>query len=304
VWSPAEAQHGVFDPDMVLLAQEGGARLGLESTLLLTGALRGAILKKVDSEVQNGHRDEIPSWISGHAASGRPVRDQGAHLSLTPLAHVSHPHADGRVLGLALLLPAWLEAEQRSVLRPVLFDEEGRPERITLRMGRVGTATFRQIPIFGETRRALTPETWNAFPSGSTSWASVTPVVLDRFPKRNRRTDRQAWEEEVADVLRTSCESVGLPTPCRVRISTTSLHLGVPRAIPKRRRLRGGSGGSEAQLGTGFPAYPMKGTNASRPQVHVGLEFDEPVLGPMVLGAGRYRGYGFFKPLTGGENRI
>jgi CRISPR-associated protein Csb2 len=32
-------------------------------------------------------------------------------------------------------------------------------------------------------------------------------------------------------------------------------------------------------------------------QVHAYLEFDEPVVGPILLGAGRYRGYGLCRPL-------
>jgi CRISPR-associated protein Csb2 len=39
----------------------------------------------------------------------------------------------------------------------------------------------------------------------------------------------------------------------------------------------------------------------SRQQWHVTLQFDRPVRGPVVLGAGRYRGYGLMVPLDGGE---
>jgi CRISPR-associated protein Csb2 len=32
-------------------------------------------------------------------------------------------------------------------------------------------------------------------------------------------------------------------------------------------------------------------------QLHAYLEFDEPVVGPVLLGSGRYRGYGLCRPV-------
>ena len=52
-----------------------------------------------------------------------------------------------------------------------------------------------------------------------------------------------------------------------------------------------------AKLGDGFPPYMLKGARAAKPQVHVFLRFAEPVVGPVLLGAGRFLGYGLFKPL-------
>jgi CRISPR-associated protein Csb2 len=127
----------------------------------------------------------------------------------------------------------------------------------------------------------------------------VTPVVLDKFPKSDRIRDRSAWRDEVAGIISTACTRIGLPAPQSIDMDTTSWHRGSPRAVAKRRRLRGQSSfnaHSGAALGDGFPAYPAKGTHASRPQVHVWLQFAEPVVGPILLGAGRFMGYGLCKP--------
>ena len=45
-----------------------------------------------------------------------------------------------------------------------------------------------------------------------------------------------------------------------------------------------------------MPWLPSKAGSA-RQQVHVIIEFDVEVEGPVLLGAGRYRGYGLCKPL-------
>jgi CRISPR-associated protein Csb2 len=117
--------------------------------------------------------------------------------------------------------------------------------------------------------------------------------------------EREAWEEEVKAIVTTACERIGLPKPLEVGLGTTSWHRGSPRAVQKRRRLLGHDDltGRDAPLGDGFPLYPAKGGNGARPQVHLCLRFEQPVLGPILLGAGRFFGYGLCKALWTGSNR-
>ena len=177
--------------------------------------------------------------------------------------------------------------------------EHRRQKDIELTIGSLGIWRLTKTD-YSEQRRTLISESWTAFPRGSHTWASATPVVLDRFPKTDRAKDREGWLNEVADTIANSCEQIQLPRPILVEIDTTSWLRGVPRAIATQRRLRGNSGShAVARLGDGFPAYPAKGTNASRPQVHVRLVFEQPVVGPVSIGAGRFFGYGFCKPLKG-----
>jgi CRISPR-associated protein Csb2 len=113
--------------------------------------------------------------------------------------------------------------------------------------------------------------------------------------------DRAEWEDEVADIIATACGRLGLPSPAEIRFGTTSWHRGSPRASVKRRPLRGQTvPAGTATLGDGFPTYPAKGSNGVRPQLHVFVRFAEPVVGPILLGAGRFLGYGLCKPLQGG----
>jgi len=117
--------------------------------------------------------------------------------------------------------------------------------------------------------------------------------------------DRAGWDIEVAGMIAKACERVGLPEPASVDFGTTSWHQGSPRASMKRRPLRGHPEVADlsAGLGDGFPPYPAKGTTGIRPQLHMWLRFARPVVGPVLLGAGRFLGYGLCKPLWGGPSR-
>jgi CRISPR-associated protein Csb2 len=132
------------------------------------------------------------------------------------------------------------------------------------------------------------------------TWATVTPIVLDRFPKAHPLRERAKWEAEVNDIIATACERLGLAGLSEIRFGTTSWHRGSPRAWVKRRPLRGQAGaGVTASLGDGFPTYPARGSRGVRLQLHVFLRFAEPVVGPVLLCAGRFLGYGLCKPLLG-----
>ena len=73
------------------------------------------------------------------------------------------------------------------------------------------------------------------------------------------------------------CARIGLPAPREVIVTPVSAHAGVPpvRAFSHLQRKDG----------------------SRRRHGHAILVFDEPVCGPVILGAGRYRGYGLCRPL-------
>jgi len=265
--------HGCFDSDLLILAKQDGPNLGLESTAALTDALRGALLKNCG--------DDAPEWLTGHRAKGIP--SERPHVALLPLAFTGFEHADGHLLGLAIAFPRDVPARERGrVLRPFLYDQNGQPAEIRLTLGKLGIWTLRQE------ERAIPPltlraETWCQSDEPSDTWASVTPVVLNRHPKLDPETDRVAWFSEIAGIIATSCEHSGLPRPIEIDLDKTAWHEGAPRARP--------SGG-------GFPLLPGKPGAPARQQVHVWLRFADPVQGPVIIGAGRYRGYGLCKPVT------
>lgn len=257
-----------FDPELLVLTKQEGPALGLESTAALTSALRGYLLQGAEAK---------PEWFTGHSVPGQP--STGGHMALFPLAYVGADYADGHIMGLAVAFPRSVPAMERALcLRGQLFGREGDDLEPELQMGNLGTWTLRR-----EERSAppltLRPATWSG---PSSVWASVTPVVLDRHPKHDAHTERTQWRDEVAASIVQSCERQGLPRPELVDVDKTSWHRGAPRARP----------GPD-----GMPWLPGKEGSAPRQQIHVLIQFPCEVQGPLLLGAGRFRGYGLCKPL-------
>jgi len=263
----ASAPGTVFSPHLVVfgLERRSGpfAALGLPAALAVVQRWREALVSQVDDLPER-----VREVVSGHDRAGGPL--QGPHLALVPLAFVGHPHADGHLLGLAAALPAGLDAEERRQVLRVL--------------GRVHELRLGDLGVWGLVRELgdrppwnLRAEAWTAHPSGATHWSTVTPVAFDRHPKEK---DRAAYQREAAEMIAGACTAVGLPRPREVVVTQVSAHLGVPPAhvFPRLRRKDGGD----------------------RRHAHAILVFDEPVIGPVLIGAGRYRGYGVCRPMDAG----
>lgn len=260
---PSEVR-GHFDDRLLVFRQVGGDRLGLSQTLAVTEALRASVIPHA-----TGPALEI---LSGHLATGAP--SNAPHAAYLPLADLGHDHADGHLLGVAVALPGSIDAGTESscvTALASLLDPERRALRLV--MGRAGAVDLRpdESPA---PPASLRPSTWCR---PARRWASVTPIVLDRFPPRRHADEDSSASGFIAD----SCERQGLPRPEEVAILQTSAHLGAPPA-------------------RAFPALARKGDGARRWHVHAVLRFAEDVRGPLLLGAGRYRGYGLCRPLPGG----
>ena len=210
--------QSVFDPELMVLAKQEGPVLGLESTSTLTAALRGLLLQGAEGK---------PEWFTGHSTEGNPAT--GGHLAVLPLPFVSAEHADGHIMGLALAFPRAVSmADRAACLRGRIFGPSGEDLDLELKMGSLGTWTVRREER-SSPPRALLAQTWCEC---SRVWASVTPVVLDRHPKHDRRTERENWRDEVAASIVQSCERQGLPRPELVDVDKTSWHRGAPRSQP------------------------------------------------------------------------
>jgi CRISPR-associated protein Csb2 len=266
------AAVGFFDSRLLILAKGEGPALGLESTLVLANALRGTVMAACPQQPP-------PEWLSGH--SSESGASQSPHLAFLTLPFAGTEHADGHIMGMALAFPQDVPLAERGRCLAGLF---GSDKETTLRLGRLGVWTLlpeeRSFPP-----SSLRGETWTA---AADTWASVTPVVLDRFPKTNRNTDREGWETEVAGIVARACLHAGLPEPVQLDVDAASWQLGCPGASPGR---------------GGFPAMPARPGKPSRFQVHVWLRFAQPVRGPVLVGAGRYLGYGLCKPWKPGQGR-
>lgn len=269
-YAPGEDSKGtetpgtVFDPRLLVFAlqrEEGPYRhLDLSATLQVTGRLREAVLSHLGAD--------IPEVLSGHRGSGRSERP---HLSIFPLPFVGREYAHGGILGIAVAVPREIDEADRQRLLGSLakLRKEG------LKLGTLGRWGL-EAPGGAAWRDTLRGRGWTGYPDGARQWATVTPYVFDRHAKAK---DKPAYQAELADSIRQSWERVRQSqTVCvEVVITPVSAHPGAPAAHE-------------------FPRLQRKDGGECR-HTHAILIFSEPVVGPVLLGAGRYRGYGLCRPL-------
>jgi len=253
-----------FSPHLVIFSLErvdGPYRsLDLACTLAITDRWREAMASNA-----NDFSPETQSLLTGHAPDKSVL--QTPHVAFLPLGFVGHPHADGRVSGIGLALPAEMSADVRAdVLRVAARVRE-------LKFGRLGA--WKLTPsTMARPLETLRPATWTAHPEGATQWSTVTPIAYDHHPKAK---DKAGYLAEVTAMITAGCERIGLPRPREVIATPVSAHLGAPsaHAFPRLRRKDG----------------------SERRHTHAILLFYEPVRGPVIIGAGRYRGYGLCRPM-------
>lgn len=253
------APRTIFSPHFPVLQLRpiGGPYRALDlcATLRISSRWREAILSH-----SNGLSEPVRILLSGHRENGAPA--DTPHLAFLPLAFVGHEHADGHVLGMGLVLPAGLSCdERREAMRAIGAVRE-------LRLGPLGVW---KVDTAGAVHPLwnLRADAWTAHPEGSTHWSTVTPVVFDRHPKAK---DKAKHLEECAVMITEASTRIGLPTPREVIVTQVSAHLGVPPSFE-------------------FPRLKRK-DGSERCHTHAILVFDKPVCGPILIGAGRYRGYG------------
>jgi len=227
--------------------------------------------------------DPIREVLSGHEPSGR--RTGQPHVACVPLPFVGHRHADGALLGIALVLPRDASELDRQYVEDAIARLEDRagpargaePPVIRLVMGAAGELTIRRIVGLPE-RRTLTPEAWCR---ESNVWATATPIALDRHPGdlRSRSTAKaaEAHRRAIESVL-SACTNVGLPAPTDVQIDGASTISGAEHAAK-------------------YGPYPARDGRFRRELVHARISFARPVAGPVLLGAGRFQGLGLCRPL-------
>jgi CRISPR-associated protein Csb2 len=257
---PEPPSLSMFDANLLVVALRG-RRYPLVSTLRFTEALRGALLKSCPHPV--------PEWLSGHQP-GTDLPTREPHLALIPLPFVGRPHADGHLMGMALVLPRGLApGDTARCLNPLFWNPDtGAPRSFKLFDGQWLEAEA-EIELRSTPPYNLQNKTWTG---ASRVWASVTPVVLDRHFKG---TDK--WDQ-AADCLKQACERIGLPRPETVLLNPVSSVEGVPHARK-------------------FSPLTRKRDGGSMEHTHAILIFAAPVKGPVIVGAGRFRGYGLCRPM-------
>lgn len=208
----------------------------VEDAAWLADAVRLAVLSQAG--------DAAPAALHGHDA-------QRGHAAYLPLPDVGHTAAGGSVRGVGLALPRDLDGRERAACLGAF----AAVDRVML----PGRRPLRLSDDHGELA-TISTERWIG---PSVGWATVTPVVLDRFPRRGRTP---------LDELMASVANAGLPQPIEATV------LAGPPVVG------------------GALAGRLRGAVVSGKRVHARVRFAVPVRGPVAVGRGRFRGVGLFLP--------
>ena len=222
--------------------------------------------------------DPIPEELSGHRPQGAPTA--APHVAFLPLPYVGFPHADGRLLGIAVSVPKTVgDAARRVLYRAIGKWEHNAGPTLKLTLGSQGIVEMSRLrgPV---TLASLRPAVWRR---PSRHWASATPLALPKHPGRlgggSATASARAWRMAEATVTAV-CVHVGLPEPSAVEVSLAAFLIG---------------GRATRQ----FPPFSQNGRDGRpvrRQLVHASLTFEEPVAGPLMLGSGRFLGLGLMRP--------
>jgi CRISPR-associated protein Csb2 len=254
-----------FAADFIVLQRVEGPRLPVLAAESVADAVRKALMSHAG--------EPTPSLISGHRDDGEPLTED--HLAVVALPYVGGSHASGDLLGVALVPPAGLSlTELQPVYGAIARWEQANltgssMPRVVLKLGKLGRWEL-QRNLELTALHNLRESTWTR---ASRGWASVTPMVLDRYPG-SRPMGHPETQRRIRETIIAACERVGLPAPAQIEVGQSPYFNGSAKAGQFIRRDR----------------------EDTRPLLHSWLLFDEPVIGPILLGAGRYRGLGLFRP--------
>ena len=280
VTTPDQSEGPADRPDtagdwLVFAFRKGSKKYPSTVTVEVASALRGAIFRYAS--------DPIPEGLSGHHETGRPSTHP--HVAFLALPWVGNDHSDGRLMGVAIAMPRQFDAESRRATLRAVGRWEQAQDPLTLKLGRRGTLQMDRISGLSSLV-TLRPSVWRRV---SHRWISATPIALPTHPGRfnagSAAARKRAWDR-AQDAAIASCRHVGLPDPADITISLTPLITG-SRPAPA------------------FPAFRQRGPGGkpvARRLVHAAVTFDRPVVGPIVLGAGRYLGLGLMRPMPEQES--
>ena len=182
----------------------------------------------------------------------------GERLQILPLPSIGHEHVDG------LIRRVMVTGSDADLLERLAWALEGGE------LLKDGKPVARLARLFGEDpmiARYTAISAQKKSVVGALEWVSVTPVVLPGFDHQGKRTAR---------LMHKALQQAGLPEPVTMAVSS---------APHQRHGYRAGS-------------YAVPDYLSKYPQYHVQIRWEKPQLGPIVIGAGRFRGLGLFYPVA------
>lgn len=254
-----------------------GRSLSSSMSMIVSKQIRRTITKYL---IEN--KMPVPPALIGHDGDDRGPR-HGHNIAIQPLLDVGHAHASGRIVGFTIIMPDGLSIEDRhsiaSALGNLALGDDGAitiplqhrtdVEESLLSWKVTSVTTALSLP------RVFTAERWTR---ASRDWATVTPIITDRMPKTRRHLSKE--------IVR-SCLLAGLPQPECVILLEAPAITGAPHA--------GVFGGRNRRHDR---KNIMNNRALQRPIVHAMIRFPVPIIGPVIIGSGRYNGMGFCTPIN------
>lgn len=270
VIAPSPVAESVFSTDWVLFERVGGSRPVASRATDLSRALRGALIEA------HGNQD-LPDTLSGHTASGPTVQP---HVAFVTLPFVGHEHADGAIMGIALVLPRELPERDRELLfRLIAKWEKERANNLgnlTLAGGTLPAVIVRRVDM--SAKAALDPARWCR---ASTRFITATPIALDKHPGNLRSNLVGTAHKAALEAQRTisdACLRV-------VGVRPSAVEVSLPPLLQGAHHVRD------------YPPWPGRPGRTPRARVHADIRFETLVRGPLLLGSGRYFGLGLCLPV-------
>ncbi len=228
-----------------------GSYLDGRNTAAITRYVRMALMSRVGD----------PSVAALH---GHKETNQNQRVMVVGLPDVGHPHADGHLMGVGILLP---ELSRRDLIR-VAAALPAVGEIMDVKAGRLGVLHLERITPSTESRMpyGLRTSRWTR---PSARWSTVLPMVAERFIKPG---------DLIFDEVARMVDHAGLPR--LKKLETWS----------KRPLIEGGVDLRPQDT------LRKRGDRARKPYFHATIELAESVYGPVVLGSMRTYGLGLCVP--------
>lgn len=257
-----------------------GKAIPLHACLALTQSVRKAVCSLSD--------ESAPAILTGHEKDGSPLASN--HVAFLPLANTGYEYSRGEIHGFAIVLPRSTSPEDRQQIARTLgelrevWNSESASDRDLCFNWKV------DITSPDDSLKSLQP---SRYMRSSRCWATTTPMVFGHFL-------RKLDEPRTAKIVGEACEAIGLPLPKFVHVSPVAMARGVP---PSFRFPSLSSNGKPVwvRYRNGKYTLPKRVDDGQvvRMRYHVAVEFDQPVAGPVILGAGRHYGMGLCVPIQG-----
>ena len=215
----------------------------------------------------------IPTLVSGYEPDKKPTTK--VHMSIVPLADVGWQYSHGRLMGLGIVLPRNVSEVEQYKLQTILT------EFLNINTKNVGSlhfgkdATWKLALATGTKLKSLN---FGRYTRKAKIWGTVLPAILDRFPKNKNPN------HDTVSIIARSCRNIGLSeetiSGLDIELYKNSPINGAPTVIEVSKSL------------------PKHSPYSMRPITHLVLKFSTPVQGPLIIGAGRFRGLGLCLPMN------